>query len=98
VAAQQFNQRASEIRRSSIKGNVFLGAVPEGRQPMQITAAPAPDDPIEELLDRVGVARVRLLDIEDNERLTPDGRISLKAAFVELTRAYDLGRIASLVP
>lgn len=56
------------------------------------------DDPLEELLDRVGVARVRLRDLEDNEELTFDGRESLKAAFVELARAYDLARIARLAP
>jgi hypothetical protein len=61
----------------------------------------APDlvsDPLDELLDRVAVVRLRLLDIEDNESLTHDGRDSLQAAFVEITRAVDLARIAMCAP
>jgi hypothetical protein len=51
-------------------------------------------DPLDELLDRVAVVRLRLLDIDDNEALTLDGRDSLQAAFIEITRAVDLARIA----
>jgi hypothetical protein len=70
--------------------------VPQAEDASVRTHSPDPDadDALEELLDRVGVVRIRLLDLEDNERLTPDGRDSLQAAFADLTRAYDLARIA----
>jgi hypothetical protein len=55
-------------------------------------------DPLEELLDAVAIARLLACDIDDQEQLTPDGRLSLIGLFAHLTRAVDLARLARCAP